>query len=110
MAAAAVAARPRAITTSAATTPTLPMEAATALADEPRARIGGIVDPRGEGAVPREAIAGMRSALGEGAQLLLAPGAVADRDACSIEGASVREWSGVRSRLHEIDGAFAAAW
>jgi asparagine synthase (glutamine-hydrolysing) len=86
------------------------MEAATALADELRARIGGIVDPRGEGAVPREAIAGLRSALGEGAQLLLAPGSVADCDMCSVAGERVGEWSGMRSRLCEIDGAFAAAW
>jgi asparagine synthase (glutamine-hydrolysing) len=86
------------------------MEAAIALAEQPRARIGGIVDPRGEGAVPREAISGMQAALGAGARLLLAPGSIAECDACSIEGAPLDDFRRARPQLHAIDGAFAAAW
>jgi len=74
------------------------------------ARIGGIVDSRGGGAIPRAAIEGMRAALGADAQLLVAPGAIADTDACFLQGTPLRDLSRARERLHEIDGAFAAAW
>ncbi len=72
--------------------------------------MGGIIDPRGQGAVPRAAIAGMRAALGAGAQLLLAPGVVADADACSCEGTALHDFAPLRERLAGIDGAFAAGW
>jgi asparagine synthase (glutamine-hydrolysing) len=94
-------------------TPTSMTGAATALADvrEQRSpRIGGIVDPLDRGAVTPAAVAGMRAALGQDAQLLLAAGAVADTDACFLHGMPLRDLSPARQRLHEIDGAFAAAW
>jgi asparagine synthase (glutamine-hydrolysing) len=87
------------------------MAAETALAEHARSgRIGGIVDPRGAAAVDPEALEGLRRALGRAAQLLGAPGAIADSDACFSNGDRVRDFAPLIDRLGAIDGAFAAAW
>lgn len=88
------------------------MVVATALAElrELRGpRIGGIVAPRGV-VIDPSAVEKMRVALGPGAQLLLAPGVVADADACCVDGVGLHDFSRARARLHQIDGAFAVAW
>jgi asparagine synthase (glutamine-hydrolysing) len=72
-------------------------------------RIGGIWSPAGTPA-PASALAGMRAALGRDARLLSAPGVIADADACWLDGAPLRDFTGCEARLHEIDGGFAVAF
>jgi asparagine synthase (glutamine-hydrolysing) len=79
------------------------MEEGIALAER-TGRIAGIWKPN-VGMLPLPAA--MRSMLGERGQVLEAKGAVADADACWLDGAPVRSWSD--APLDKIDGAFAFA-
>lgn len=92
------------------------MAAATASVETQRARcgrIGGVLMPRS--AVPppgslAAALAGMRAALGPGAQLLNERECIADADGCFLEGARVADFRQALAHLPQLTGSFAVAW
>src|SRR5262245_43625664 len=88
------------------------MVAATASVETRRVRcgrIGGVLMPRGA-VLPPAALAGMRTALGPGAQLLNEHACVADADACFLDAARIADFTQVLTRLAQLTGSFALAW
>jgi asparagine synthase (glutamine-hydrolysing) len=71
--------------------------------------MGGVILPRGAVLAPT-VLAGMRAALGGGAQLLNERDCIADADACFLDGERVVDFAPAVDRLAEITGSFAIAW